>query len=320
MGFINLLSTEIDNMADVGLVGVLGKSFYCTGRLSIGVYLNDKTSRAVLIDSGLDNDTAKKVDKSINSAGYSVAAIINTHGHADHCGGNNYFQKKYQDLRIYAAAFEAHFIQEPFLEPLCFCAGAAPFKELRTKILEANASTVTNVIHYSDAEASIDGMNFEILALPGHTPGMIAVRTPDNVLYCGDAIFGEETIEKHPVLFYTDISKTLDSLEKLRSAKANGYVLYHGGGKDDIASLIDKHQAALETVSNAVLDTIKETEPSLEALTQKVIEKYGIESTVVQHVLTDTCVRAYVSKLQQDGKIVLEAQGGLLRIKKAGDV
>ncbi len=63
-------------MATIELKHVVGNSYFCSGRLSIGVYVHNKV--AVLIDSGIDKDSAKDVDKALNAKGYTVGAIINT--------------------------------------------------------------------------------------------------------------------------------------------------------------------------------------------------------------------------------------------------
>jgi glyoxylase-like metal-dependent hydrolase (beta-lactamase superfamily II) len=90
-----------------------------TGRLSVGYYeLSPKT--CVLIDSGLEDNGAKEVEKVLKARGITPVAIINTHFHADHCGGNDYFQRKYPQIRVYATTLEKPFIEHPELEPLSF--------------------------------------------------------------------------------------------------------------------------------------------------------------------------------------------------------
>src|SRR5688572_15892780 len=73
-----------------------GSSYYMSSRLSVGVVMT-KDKKAILIDSGIDKGIAKEVNNAIKAAGATVGAIINTHFHADHCGGNHFFQKEYKD-------------------------------------------------------------------------------------------------------------------------------------------------------------------------------------------------------------------------------
>ena len=51
----------------------------------IGLFVEGE--RAFLIDSGNDKDAGKKVLKILESRGWQLAAILNTHSHADHIGG-----------------------------------------------------------------------------------------------------------------------------------------------------------------------------------------------------------------------------------------
>src|SRR3984957_6483958 len=187
-------------MAKMNLIQAKDNSFYCDSIFSIGVYIKEKM--AVLIDSGISRDVAKEIDKCLIQANVQVAAIINTHCHGDHCGGNAFFQQKYPQIKIFSTETERPFIEDPLMAPICFCGGAAAFEELKKckPITPQQPSKVTNIIApYQDQKISICGETFEIITLPGHTRGMIAVRTPDNVLYCGDAVFGGETFKKYPI-------------------------------------------------------------------------------------------------------------------------
>lgn len=303
-------------MAQITLEKVVGNSFYVTGRLSIGLYLVENEKSAVLIDSGLDSENAKKVDKAIKSLGYRISAVINTHSHADHCGGNSYFQKTYPDLRIFATDFESHFIEEPYLEPLTFCCGSFPFKGLRVRLLEAEKSHVTDRIPYIDGKIKVNNTDFSVLTLPGHTDGMIGIITPDEVLYYGDAIFGQETYEKHGVLFYTDIEKIKETFNKLKTVDVRGHVLYHGSLVENPLQIIENHEKKIEETEKFILDVIMEAPISLESLIAKIMNRYKIDNNIVQHSLTSTCVRSYISYLESNGLIALNVEDGFLTIRK----
>ena len=60
----------------------------CPAKIGI-VRLSD--SEVFLVDSGNDKDTAKKVLKILDSNGWTLKFIVNTHSHADHTGGNRFF-------------------------------------------------------------------------------------------------------------------------------------------------------------------------------------------------------------------------------------
>ena len=67
------------------LVQLTEAAYQLRGGLNAGLIVQD--GRAVLVDTGLDRDTAKKILRHIESLKITLAAVVITHAHADHCGG-----------------------------------------------------------------------------------------------------------------------------------------------------------------------------------------------------------------------------------------
>ncbi|MBA2727986.1 MAG: MBL fold metallo-hydrolase [Parachlamydiaceae bacterium] len=303
-------------MARINLIRVKDNSYYCNSIFSIGVYIKD--NMAVLIDSGISKEVAKEVDKSLSQINIHVAAIINTHCHGDHCGGNAFFQQKYPQIKIFCTETERPFIEDPLMAPICFCGGAAAFEELKKckPIAPQQASKVTDIIApYVDQKIFICGETFEIITLPGHTRGMIAVKTPDNVLYCGDAIFGDDTFKKYPILYYTFIGDTLKSFKKLRALipSIDATVIYHGGLIPDIIPLIDDHEKRILETKNKIFSMLCEQPLSLEEITAKIMQTNDIPDDVISYVLTKTPMQAYIAELQYEKLIEIRVTNGVNR-------
>ncbi len=51
-----------------------------------GIGVVTQGDRALLVDSGLDENLVRKVVNALANEGVSVAGIVNTHAHADHIG------------------------------------------------------------------------------------------------------------------------------------------------------------------------------------------------------------------------------------------
>lgn len=317
------------------LTEVSGNSYALDDHLTLGVYIDEETRQVTLIDSGIDESKIRMVEKSlifrarVNSLAddaYTIAAIINTHSHADHCGGNEYVQRINPDVRIFSTGFEKVFIERPELEPLAFNCCAEPHKELKIKHLEAKPSTVTDEIPYEDGEIDILGCPFQIMTLPGHTPGMIAVISPDGVLYSGDSIFGPGTFDKHGVLFYTNIEDTFTSFDKIIAATTdgslNGFVFYHGGVANvaDIPGIVDEHKAKVNDAIEFVHGLLREDRCTQDDLVSAVTTQFGIPQTVTQHALTTTCVKAYLTHLQKNRRLefIVMADGYLRGVGQGG--
>lgn len=298
-------------MPKVSFIQVKGNSYLSDGFLSLGMYRFG--DQVILIDSGGDESCAKDVNSAVEALGCKVAAIINTHCHPDHCGGNSFFQKKYPKLLTFAAYNEKFFIEDPVQAPRCFCSGAAPFEGLKNKyIAPQKHSTITNVIApYEDQ--TIHDAAVRIVTLPGHTQGMVGVITADNVLYSGDALFGQQTLDKHPILFYTDIAATFQSFTKLEQLSVDACVLYHGGVAYDIPGLVAVHRKKLLQVQEAVVEIIKKGPCSVDALTQVIMQRYAVPNSVVSFTLTQTAMKAYLSFLEQEKLIRMEVVAGLLQ-------
>lgn len=293
------------------LNSVKGKSYFCKGIFSIGAYIDN--NGIVLIDSGSDESSAKTAYNALEGSG-DVIAIINTHCHPDHCGGNYFFQKRYPSLKVFAAHDEKNFIEDPTLAPRCFCQQAAPFAGLRNKhIAPQRPSVITDVIApYQDQKITIDGIDFTIITLPGHTPGSIGIITPDNILYSGDALFGQETLHKHPILFYTDIGNTLASFKKLSQLQVDACVLYHGGVINNLPAIVEQHEKKILETKEMVLSIIKSKDVSIDLLTQQVMQKYRIPGNIVSFTLTQTAMRAYITQLEAEKSIEIKVIDGLL--------
>ena len=132
------------------------------GGTNIGVVIADD-GRAVLIDSGLNDTPARKALRFVREElGTEIRAIINTHGHADHFGGNAFLVKR-TGAEVYAPDLDEMTLRHPLMQPIMLYGGADPVDAIRTSFLIAEVSPVTDII--LPGRNTVAGITFEAIAL-----------------------------------------------------------------------------------------------------------------------------------------------------------
>jgi len=157
-----ILQEEID-AGPGGDLGIVRFALAVKGRdpLSPPLYENGylvfsrATREAVLIDPGVEDP---RIDETVRARGLKVRAILNTHGHHDHVGGDAFYAALYR-VPVFIDAEDAK------------AAGLAGAKKL------ADGETL------SDA-----GFPIKVIRVPGHSPGSVGFLA-GGALFSGDTLF-----------------------------------------------------------------------------------------------------------------------------------
>ncbi|BEP29701.1 MBL fold metallo-hydrolase [Helicovermis profundi] len=275
-------------------------TFYFDNPSIIGLYLFE-SNNVLLIDTGIDKDTIKKAIKIIEEKNWKIKYIINTHSHADHCGGNYYLLEKY-DIAVYASSLEKVMIENSILEP-AYLYGAYPQKKLQKKFLMAKSSKVSHVVEYG--ELIIENKKFDIIDLKGHSPQLIGVVTDDDICFLGDSIFPDYIIEKHNLLFLFDYKNTVNTLNCLKDEKHEKYVLSHGGVIENLEPVIDYNIKALKEVNDYIFSLLTDYK-SIEDIHRSVVNNYEIRENLPQFYLNISVIKAHLTYLV-DEKIIINS-------------
>ena len=280
-------------MSTEDIVNIKGSTWVIPGATNIGVVEND--GLVYLVDSGNDKESGRKINKILTERNWKLKGIINTHSNADHIGGNDYLQRMY-GCEILTTRGEAPFVEMPFLESSLLW-GGLPIKELRSKFFEAKPSSVTDIISH---ENIVDGFRF--ISLPGHFIDMAGVITEDNVFFLGDCMFGENILEKYGIPFIYDVAKYKKTIEEVRAAAADYYVLSHGGVRTEIDALADINLEMVERTESMLLEITAETK-TFEDVLSSLCDVFGIRLNFAQYALVGSTVRSFLSYLYNSGRI-----------------
>ena len=281
-----------DNME---LKQITEKTFYIPGLTNIGLYLDG--DQVILIDSGNDEWTGRKIYRLLEKQGWHLRTIINTHSNADHIGGNNYLQKK-TNCDIAATAIESTFIEHPDLEPFLLW-GAYPFKSLRNKFLQAQPSRVTCIIK---DEGPITATHLTAFPLAGHFLQMIGIKTPDEVYFLADSLFSPEIFEKYTLTVCADVEAMLKTYLLLEKIEGKYFIPSHAKLTDNIQDLIKINKGHLLKMSSIVA-SLCDTPISREDILAAIARNHNVELSSSQFVLTLITISAHLSYLF-DQKII----------------
>ncbi len=287
-------------MATNDFVRLTDRAAYLPGGTNIG--LVDAEKGAVLVDTGNDKDSARRILKAAEAYGRSPVAAVITHSNADHAGGAAALASR-TGMAILAPRLEAAICADPIVEP-SFLWGGYPPAELRGRFFMAPPCAVSPFpFPEGGAAAALDGPLAGLFALPlgGHYFAQVGILA-DGVLFAGDAVFGAESIAKHPVFFVYDVAAFLASLDRIAAAKPALVVPSHGEPTEDASALVALNRAAVERTAGEVAAACAESATTEEIL-RDVSVRFAIDFDWAQYALVGSTVRSYLVYLREKGLV-----------------
>lgn len=278
------------------LVKLGERTWYIPGRVNIGYY--EENGKGYLIDSGLDDDQARKILKLLTAerGDIPLQAIINTHSNADHIGGNAFIQKR-TGCEVWATPLEGMLTEQPALEALLLW-GAWPFAQMRGKFIEAKPS---NNVLFFNAQGTIRDTQLIAVPLPGHFLDMVGVKTPDSVFFLADALFDPQILSKYRFSVMLDVRSAHKTLALIEESTATWFVPSHAAARQDIRELVQQNRQGLDWITDAVYSSL-ERAMTREDILAHIAIAYGLEMDAAHLLLNLTSVSAHLTYLSDKGQ------------------
>ncbi len=274
---------------------------------AIGLYLF-KDGSCLLIDSGPNQTRAAEVLHILKESGWLVWGIFNTHAHADHCGGNQHIQK-HSHCPILASDIEAVFINHPLLTPYSIYS-AHPIKLLTGKFLMPDPSRVSNLAR--PGTEIINGVEFLVLDLAGHSLGHIGIMTPDQVVFVGDSLISQDELELNPFLYLADLGQQFRTLETLRDKSHLPFYLSHGGLIDNMPEIINVNYEMLSDIMLMLKDILRKP-LTREEIMREAIARKGLQVNRNHYFRLWASLSAFLSYMCDQGQAVVYIEEGYLK-------
>ena len=278
------------------------------GGVNIGVLVTDD-GQIVLVDTGLNESSAKKALKVVHDElGGEVVAVLTTHAHADHFGGNATIVRRTGAV-VHAPVFDEAFLRYPLLQPASLFGGADPLDTLRGNFLLADPSPV-NVLVKPGAH-QIAGIGVEAVPLYGHSPGQLGYIAGD-VFFCADVVLPANVLDKYRIPYLFSLTEHLAALERTRgtphrvAVAGHGPILEHG----QLEAAVELNRALAERVAEAVLD-LTATPRSAETILEGLLRRFEAPvADAPSFYLLQPTVFAFLSHLHRSGEIGHEIRDG----------
>lgn len=267
------------------------KTFCIEHDTNIGIHFTDD-GRMYLIDTGSEGD-GEKIDEILSREGWVPSCIINTHTHIDHIGGNEFLMRKY-GIPAYCTDYDMAFAHYSELEA-AYMNGGYPAEKLRTIFAHPG------MIGFRSIEKETpDGIDWTYL--PGHSFGMIGIRTSDDIWFLGDSYLSRNFLKQYTFGFIYNVEAYIDTLKKLKEFKGALFVPSHGILETDIVPSLEQNLRSVAEMCSMICETCREYRGQDEIL-QQMYERLRMHARPAQHALLSSTVKSYLTYLQDRNKL-----------------
>ena len=196
--------------------------------------------RDLLIDSGMG---LRPLAPYIAAIAEKPVLAVATHSHVDHIGGHHEFVERAvhrAEAETLGSPDRRNTIADPYLSAEMFVGAAPPGFVVATYCVRP--APATRLLAEGDM-IDLGDRAFEVLHLPGHSPGSIALwEAATGILFSGDTVYDGPLIDD---FYHSVVADYVASMERLRCIPAR---IIHAGhfasfGRERLDALIDNYLA-----------------------------------------------------------------------------
>ncbi len=279
--------------------------FVAPGGVNIGVIFAPN-ERAILIDTGLNESAARKVLRWIGERDRVVGAIITTHGHADHFGGNAFVVKR-TGAKVWAPAWDEAVLRYPLFQPVCLYAGADPPDSLRGGFLLAESSPVDFI--YDAGALEVEDVKLEAVSLAGHSGNQMGIVSGD-VFFCADVVLPARVLERYRIPYLYSVRDHVKSLDRALVVEHTVAVPGHGPWTADLKSLVELNRRRVDLVSDRIVTACRDPQTP-ESILADVLSSFEADpGDPASYYLLHPTVFAFLTYLEEMGRVSHKIEAG----------
>jgi glyoxylase-like metal-dependent hydrolase (beta-lactamase superfamily II) len=288
----------------MAIVQLSDRVYVVPGGVNIGI-IDAGDHKFLMVDSGLNDTSAKKALKAVKEElDGNVVAVLTTHAHADHFGGNATVVKR-AGARVYAPLIDEAILRYPLLQPVCLFAGADPLDSLRNNFLLADASPVDEVI--SPGKLAVEGVEIDVIGLAGHSPNQVGYLV-DGVFFCADVVLPDTVLEKYKIPYLHSVTAHLGALETAKNIECGKVVPGHGQVLDSLEPLVAMNEKLIQTVIAFIVVSATEPKEASTVLTELLRHFDAPVNDASSYFLLHPTVFAFLSHLEREKTIAYEVK------------
>jgi glyoxylase-like metal-dependent hydrolase (beta-lactamase superfamily II) len=271
---------------------------FAPGGVNIGVIYDDRDG-VILVDTGLNDAAVRKVLRRLQEVRRHVVAIVTTHGHADHFGGNAFVVKR-TGAPVYAPSWDETVLRYPMFQPLCLYAGADPPAALRGGFLLAAQSPVDVI--YDAGPLDVAGVAVEAVSLAGHSGNQMGILV-DGVFFAADVVLPERVLARYKIPYLYSVTDHMTALDRAERVIHHVCVPGHGPRLDHVGELVEHNRVLVEQVADMILELCAQARMPEDILADVLQRMDADPADPASYYLLHPTIFAYLSFLEGVGLV-----------------